>query len=475
MLFRSRDFSEVLTYSKGQTLRLTPKGQTPSLTDAKLLPMLTRVAGEIEAQGHEITVPQSKGTKRGISKSVKDWQKYADLHPFLRLWANMKRLEKLFGFLTSLDVPVLHCEYTLMTRTGRTACSRSRRSKLPGANLQQMPKQAEFRELFIPAGPDQRLFIGDYSAIELRTLAAVCRARYGASKLGEVIEQGIDPHAFTAASIQNLSLEDFLEVKETDKPSFNQARQSAKAVNFGVPGGLGAKRLREYAEANYGVAMTMEEATKFRSKLIHEVYPELNDHEGYLADPGMPCLAKNLGLGEDEVWQIFDRSGKRNPIAAKGVANVIRGVSTASEHYQQSVWQGLSRLVRGSLGVDPHLAERISRKQGGQDLYDRLYHQKIATLTGRIRDGVGYTDSKNTPFQSLAADGAKLALWNLLYHGYDVYGFVHDEILVNIPAERANEEAVRIEKIMLDSMAAVLGGIPAECKWVVSDCWAKPD
>lgn len=107
-------------------------------------------------------------------------------------------------------------------------------------------------------------------------------------------------------------------------------------------------------------------------------------------------------------------------------------------------------------------------------LYERLYHQKIATLTGRIRNGVGHTDSKNTPFQSLAADGAKLALWNLLYQDYDVYGFVHDEILVSISAATADEEAGRIEQIMLDSMAMVLGGIPTECKWVVSDYWAKP-
>ena len=42
----------------------------------------------------------------------------------------------------------------------------------------------------------------DYSAIELRTLAAVCQRRYGSSKLGDVIKQGIDPHAFTASMVK---------------------------------------------------------------------------------------------------------------------------------------------------------------------------------------------------------------------------------------------------------------------------------
>ena len=117
----------------------------------------------------------------------------------------------------------------------------------------------------------------------------------------------------------------------------------------------------------------------------------------------------------------------------------------------------------------------ISARLGGEALYQTLYHQKAASLTGRIRGGVGFTDSKNTPFQSLAADGSKLALWNLLFAGYDVYGFVHDEILVNLPAEHAEVAAQQVVAIMKSSMEEVLCGIPADCAWVVSDRWAKPD
>ena len=107
-------------------------------------------------------------------------------------------------------------------------------------------------------------------------------------------------------------------------------------------------------------------------------------------------------------------------------------------------------------------------------LHERLYHQPVATLTGRLRAGVGYTDGKNTPFQSLAADGGKLALWNLLYAGFDVYGFIHDEILVQLPANNAEEQARKIEEIMVHSMEEVMGhGIPAASEYVVADCWTK--
>jgi hypothetical protein len=69
----------------------------------------------------------------------------------------------------------------------------------------------------------------------LRTLAAVCQARYGHSRPGEVIAAGIDPHAHTAAAIQGLSQEDFLQLKAADARRFEEARQAAKGLNFGIP------------------------------------------------------------------------------------------------------------------------------------------------------------------------------------------------------------------------------------------------
>jgi DNA polymerase I-like protein with 3'-5' exonuclease and polymerase domains len=337
-----------------------------------------------------------------------------------------------------------------------------------------MPRLAELRRLFVPRDQDSRLFIADYSAIELRTLAAVCQARFGYSKLGEVITSGIDPHVFTAAAIQGLSLAEFEALEQTDKERFVRGRQAAKAINFGVPGGLGAERLREYAQANYGVTLSLAEAEEFRARHISEVYPELNDQDGYLADNTMAALARNLGLTLAVVWGTLDRRGQRNPLAARGVANVIRGRSKASDGYQGSVWAGLEKLVLAASKSDPGVTKAVLARQGSEELFGRLLRQSVATLTGRLRAGVGFTDSKNTPFQSLAADGAKLAIWRLLYEGFDIYGFVHDEVLVNISASSATMDAQRIQQTMVESMEAVLGGIPADCKYVVSDCWSKP-
>jgi putative DNA primase/helicase len=468
-------FPDVLTYDKSGDVKTTPKSKAPTFCQIKLAAMLQRVAEETREAGNSVDIPQRKGKKPGISLSVKEWQSYAHLHPFLRIWTELMRLGKLLGFLDKLNAAVLHCKYSPLTRTGRTACSEPRGASLPGVNLQQIPKQPEFRRLFGPRAPGNQLFIGDYSAIELRTLAAVCRAKFGYSKLADVIEQGLDPHAFTAAAIQGISLDEFLTFKRTDPERFRRERQSAKAINFGVPGGLGSKALRVYAEANYGVSFGEEEAEAFRATLISDVYPELNDRDGYLADHGMSALARNLGLPEAVVWKTLNPSGTRNTIAARGVSNVIQGRSKASPDYQARVWTTMEQLVRAAPNVDVRVIEAIRAKHGSPELHDRLYHQKVATLTGRIRDGVGFTESKNTPFQSLAADGAKLALWNLLYEGFDVYGFIHDEIIVDLSSDRAAQDAPRIKEIMEDSMEEVLGGTPAACSWILSDCWAKPD
>ena len=68
-----------------------------------------------------------------------------------------------------------------------------------------------------------------------------------------------------------------------------------------------------------------------------------------------------------------------------------------------------------------------------------------------------------------------LALWKLVYAGFDVYAFIHDEILVQLPVSSGEADARKVKAIMEDAMAEVMGhGIPAECDCHVVDCWKKP-
>jgi hypothetical protein len=458
------------------TLRVTAGSGAPSRSNAALQAELARASERIaQTTGRPPAIPR---TKKGLSQSVKVWAEHAGTDPFLRAWVGYEELSKLCQFFAGLRAPVVHPRYRVLLRTGRTACS--------GPNIQQVPRDARFRRAFVPR-PGHLLLAVDYSAIELRTLAAVCLKRYGRSVLADVFRRGVDPHCYTAAMILGVPLEEFTRWKGDDtetavngvrKPlrtHFKEARQAAKPINFGVPGGLGAASLVAYARQTYGVAMTLEQARAFRTRLITEVYPELGL---YLAEDGMGLLACNLGVPVPDLWAAFDPEGARAPWITAGVRNVARGRShnaqgkPYSPRYVDGVWRALVRLCQ-----DPGLRPVLECRRGDEALAGRLFGSGVVTLTGRVRAGVRYSQCRNTPFQGLAADGAKLALWRLIREGFVVTGFVHDEVLVELPSRGGSvplAEVERVEAILREAMGSVLGGgIPVECEAALATCWSK--
>jgi site-specific DNA-adenine methylase len=89
---------------------------------------------------------------------------------------------------------------------------------------------------------------------------------------------------------------------------------------------------------------------------------------------------------------------------------------------------------------------------------------------------VRYSQARNTPFQGLAADGAALALFALVKEGFRVVGFVHDEVLVELPDEGgfvSKATMDRVEQILVAEMEKVLGGLPAGVESTLSTRWSK--
>jgi DNA polymerase family A len=257
-----------------------------------------------------------------------------------------------------------------------------------------------------------------------------------------------------------------------DRELHDDLRQKAKPVNFGIPGGLGAPALVAYALANYGVEMTLEEARQFRDRLINEVYPEL---ALYLADDGMESLARNLGSSVEACWERLDWQGDRSGAVVGGTRNVVAGKLVKADgrpyhkRYLDGVWSGLIALNR-----NPELAPLLEMRQGGGELRDRLFRAGVTTLTGRVRGRVGFTQARNTPFQGLAADGAKLALYELIRADYRVVAFVHDEVVVELPEDADHAaEARRVESIMNRAMEMVTGNVPVAVEFALSRRWSK--
>ena len=97
----------------------------------------------------------------------------------------------------------------------------------------------------------------DLNQMELRVLAAITEDE----NMIEVFRCGGDLHINTTEAIAGRKVE-----------KGDPARQAAKAVNFGLSFGMGAKRFLDMAQNDYGVVMTLDEAKEAKRKLL-EAYP----------------------------------------------------------------------------------------------------------------------------------------------------------------------------------------------------------
>jgi DNA polymerase-1 len=137
----------------------------------------------------------------------------------------------------------------LGANSGRMACG--------SPNLQNIKRDGAYRKAF--AAPPGRIFVkGDYSQIELRIAAKIS----GDTALLAAYQCGEDLHALTAKNV--------LGIQEVTK----QHRQLAKAINFGLLYGMGAKAFRAYANATYGVELSEAEAQSYRDAFFRS-YPGL--------------------------------------------------------------------------------------------------------------------------------------------------------------------------------------------------------
>ena len=320
--------------------------------------------------------------------------------------------------------------------------------------------------MFVPT-PGYYLLAIDYSALELRTLAAHCERVYGQSTLADVIRSGRDPHAYTAALMLSMNPDAFDQLKESEPQQYKAARQKAKAVNFGIPGGFGAKSLVTYAKVNYSVEMTLEEAETFRQRFLDEVYPEIGQ---YMTSDAVQVLADNLHVKPRAVLSAF--GGEPGVLAAKRIVQgriKKRDGSEYSTGYIDRVWTTLYQLNKNEL-----LQTQLEFRNAGEDTERQLFFGPVVCSTGLVRGGATFTMRRNTPFQSDAATGAKLALWELYRHGYRVVAFVHDEFLVELPVGADyRHEAETIKTIICQAMEMVTVTVPIDAEYVLTHRWSK--
>lgn len=447
---------------KSGEYKRTPSGSVSRSNKALDQILLAEIVKIEQMTGKSVAIPRNG---KRISYMRELWEGFAKHSDFVKKWLSLDEMKKLIGF-TSFntdDEGRVHANFNPLVATGRTSCS--------SPNLQNLPRVGGFRECFVPSEGNAFVIV-DYAYIELITLAATCEKRLGFSQMGEVVRNGVDPHVSTAALFSGLTEDEFLNLKETDSAHFKEERQKAKAVNFGIPGGMGINSLVAHSKRQYGVDLSPDEMKELKQKFLAK-YQELSI---YLKDDRIQNLCSNLRCRTEDLINDPNFHGMDSVALGSCIEKVVKGNPKTSEGrpYKESfvdrIWELLETHNRNTQFVN-EIALRIPSEALARKLFCRLN----STITGRYRGGVSYTESKNLPFQGLAADGAKVALYELVRNGYKVVGFVHDEFIVEIPKGPSLEtEKERIAQIIEEAMSSVLGStIPVRTEAHIADAWTK--
>jgi len=234
---------------------------------------------------------------------------------------------------------------------------------------------------------------------------------------------GLDPHLLTAlamqaqgghfdlqgksplAYLQGLSSDD----SKTLKHKLKDARQGAKAVNFGSLYGQQPLGLHRYGVTGYGLTWSLEDAAAAHQAWF-DLYPE-------------------IGLWH---WLL--------KYAHKVKADIL----------------------------NPYSASEMRTTQEGGKVY-RWY-----TLSGRKTVSPKITAAANFQDQGTGAEIALDALASLPEDVQDyLVNFVHDEVVLEVPADRITEVQAIVERTMISAADSMLlkFGIPTEVESSIGDCW----
>lgn len=259
---------------------------------------------------HPILTPSGQA----VSSSAEALEHLEGVDPILDLYCERQEVIKIkTAFIPNIRGERVWSNYDILKETGRTSSYGSsdkakRKPLYPAVNIQQMPRAAGVRECFLP--PEGYVIMsGDYSALELCSVAQVTYSILGHSVHREKNLQGYDLHSYLGSGMA-MSLSPQLVGEATNADAAYQAlranlkaarayrdddlspeaeharklakeakhyRNFAKPVGLGYPGGLGPKTLVSFAKATYGVVMDEDQADVFR-ELWRQTYPEMPEY-----------------------------------------------------------------------------------------------------------------------------------------------------------------------------------------------------
>lgn len=310
-----------------------------------------------------------------------------ELVPYVRYTEIKKLITAFIPVLEKAAESSIHPRYNTLVATGRTSCY--------GPNTQQIPRLPGVRDCFIPR-PGTAFVACDYDTLELRSFADVCKRLVGFSTMGAEINKGSDLHLALAAKLTRKTYDEAKALLKQGDKEIKDARQISKQLNFGLPGGMGYKRLQAALKQNK-IEVDLEEAKSLRNTWLSQ-WTEADFYFKFIESLGEPCTVT-------------------------------------------LPWSGRSR--------------------------------------GRTK----YSAACNSFFQGTAADGAKLALFEVSRRAYSVpesklfgsrvVNFIHDEIMLESPLDKAAEAALELQDVMNEEMARVITTVKITSSAHLMKFWSK--
>jgi len=430
---------------------------------------LQAILRSIERNSHGVSFAKTRAGEIATQENL--LREFEWMDPFIGYYLKFAAIDSLLSrVLLKTNSRHIHPSFEPLLVTGRT-------SSYGAINAQNVPRDNRVRSFFVPSRGNI-FIIADYVMIEMVTLSQGVMTQFGLpSQMAEAINSKKDLHKLVAASITGKEID---EVTQED-------RSKAKAVNYGMPGGMGKDGLRKYAKSSYGIELTDDDLSSLTASWFNS-FPEM---QRFLLKESLGLnLAIFLGLSSQTLRQhrgegYHSDAGTGQPdeklgwMARKTMLEAVPKKNGSGEDYARELIEYFWTRLEG---ISERLSERskvaVRQRQPSKELEREVSQlaslQGCFTLTGRLRAGASYCARHNTIFQGLAADGAKLALWRLWRAGFRIVNFIHDEILVEVPeGSDLTHQAESIRRHMIDGMREVVPDVLVDVKYSASRRWYK--
>jgi len=177
----------------------------------------------------KFNLPQTTKTKTGFSTDAKSLESLKGTHPIIDIISDYRQVTKLKSTYADALPNLIHPNTGRIHTSYNQAAVSTGRLSSNDPNLQNIPIRTdlgkEIRKAFVPRDENYLILSADYSQIELRIMASICKDE----TLMKAFRSGEDIHRRTAALVFQVDPKDVTP----------DMRRKAKEVNFGILYGLG--------------------------------------------------------------------------------------------------------------------------------------------------------------------------------------------------------------------------------------------